>query len=107
MENFNSSNTTARVTKNPEKTRPYDPILDDPISSGSEEEVKEVAEDESGSSEEEVDFPRENASSLMTFLHREITNLQNLEDAHKRKFALLRLYEIFVLSKNKASKAVY
>lgn len=43
----------------------------------------------------------------MTFLHREITNLQNLEDAHKRKFALLSLYEIFVLSKNKASKAVY
>jgi len=107
MENFNSSNTTAKVTKSPEKTRPYDPILDDPISSGSEGEEKEVAEDESGSSEEEVDFPRENASSLMTFLHREITNLQNLEDAHKRKFALLRLYEIFVLSKNKASKAVY
>jgi hypothetical protein len=81
MENFNSSNTTAKVTKSPKKTRSYDPILDDPIGSSSEEEEKEVVQDESGSSEDEADFPRENASALMTFLHREITNLQNLEDA--------------------------
>lgn len=43
----------------------------------------------------------------MTFLHREITNIQNLEDPQKRKFALLRLYEIFVLAKDKATKKVY
>lgn len=43
----------------------------------------------------------------MTFLHREITNIQNQEEPQKRKFALLRLYEIFVLSKDKASKKVY
>ena len=93
MENFNSSNTTAKVSKSSEKSRPYDPILDDPIGSSSEElEEKEVFDDESGSSDEEANFPRENASALMTFLHREITNLQNLEDAQKRKFALLRLY---------------
>jgi len=97
MENINLSNTNSKVTQSPEKPRAYDPILDGPISSGSDEEEKEVAENESGSSEEDVDFPRENASLLMTFLHREVTNLQNLEDAHKRKFALLRLYEIFVL----------
>ncbi len=43
----------------------------------------------------------------MTFLHREITNLQNMEDPQKRKFALLRMYEIFVLAEVKASKKVY
>jgi hypothetical protein len=43
----------------------------------------------------------------MTFLHREITNLQNQEEPQKRKFALLRLYEIFVLAKDKATKKVY
>jgi len=30
-----------------------------------------------------------------------------MEDAQKRKFALLRMYEIFVLAKTKASKKVY
>ena len=40
MENFNSSNTTAKVSKSSEKSRPYDPILDDPIGSSSEEEEK-------------------------------------------------------------------
>jgi len=30
-----------------------------------------------------------------------------MEDSQKRKFALLRLYEIFVLAKTKASKKVY
>ena len=43
----------------------------------------------------------------MTFLHREMTNLQNMEDAQKRKYALLRFYEIFVLAKSRATKKVY
>lgn len=43
----------------------------------------------------------------MTFIHREITNIQNMEDPQKRKFALMRLYEIFVLANNKATKKVY
>lgn len=43
----------------------------------------------------------------MNFIHRELTNLSNMEDAQKRKFALLRMYEIFVLAKTKASKKVY
>lgn len=43
----------------------------------------------------------------MTFLHREITNIQNMEDPQKRKFGLLRLYEIFVLAQDKATKRVY
>ena len=43
----------------------------------------------------------------MIFLHRELTNLQNMEDSQKRKFALMKLYEIFVLANKKASKRVY
>lgn len=43
----------------------------------------------------------------MNFIHRELTNVSNMEDAQKRKFALLRMYEIFVLAKTKASKKVY
>jgi hypothetical protein len=39
----------------------------------------------------------------MNFLHRDITNLSNLEDVMKRKFAVMKLYQIFVLSKNKAT----
>jgi hypothetical protein len=57
----------------------YDPILDDPISDGSaESEAEESEESEEGL---KIDFPRENAAELLTFLHREITNLQNMEDA--------------------------
>ena len=43
----------------------------------------------------------------MQFLHREVTNLSNLEDAMKRKFALIKLYQIFVLAKNKPTTRVY
>ena len=55
----------------------------------------------------DIKFPRESAAELMTFLHREMTNMQNMEDPQKRKFALIRMYEIFVLAKDKASKKVY
>ena len=40
-------------------------------------------------------------------MHREITNLSNLEDNTKRKFALVKLYQIFVLAKNKPTNRVY
>ena len=43
----------------------------------------------------------------MQFLHREVTNLSNLEDSQKRKFALVKLYQVFVLSKNKPTNRVY
>ena len=43
----------------------------------------------------------------MQFLHREITNLSNLEDAVKRKFALIKLYQVFVLTKNKPTTRIY
>jgi len=54
-----------------------------------------------------MEFPREDAQELLQFLHREVTNLSNLEDNMKRKFALIKLYQIFVLAKNKASNRVY
>ena len=43
----------------------------------------------------------------MNFLHRDLQNIQNLEDAQKRKFALMRLYQIFVLAKEKAPAKIY
>ena len=43
----------------------------------------------------------------MTFLHRDIQNLSNLEDAQKRKFGLMRLYQVFILAKDKAPPKVY
>jgi hypothetical protein len=33
--------------------------------------------------------------------------MRNKEDGQKRKFALIRLYQIFVLAKNKAPPKVY
>jgi hypothetical protein len=109
-QNINTNNTpqdlTAKLNAISAKKSNYDPILDDAIVNKSSSEDTSNSE---ASSEEEVqiEFPRQNAAELMTFLHREITNIQNLEDAQKRKFALLRLYEIFVLAKDKASKKVY
>ena len=63
----------------------------------------------SESSEEALDinFPRDNAADLLQFIHRDITNLSNMEDDKKRKFALIRLYQIFVLSKTKAPNRLY
>lgn len=93
------------------ESRAYDPILDDPLSDSEEEECPKESKDDDGSSSEEggtdVEFPREDADELMAMLHREFTNIQNMEDANIRKFALMRLYEIFVLAKRKATKQVY
>ncbi len=87
-----------------------DPILNS--SSDSENVDGKDSDDASGteeSSEEELDFdfPREDAQELLQFLHREINNLSNLEDSTKRKFALVKLYQIFVLSKSKPTIRVY
>ena len=106
VENINTSNLEKKA---PTLKRPYDPILDDPISDSEEKKKQEDSEESASSSEEEVEieFPRQNPTDLLNFIHRELTNLSNMEDAQKRKFALLRLYEIFVLAKTKASKKVY
>ena len=90
-----------------------DPILN---SSSSDEEDNAAAphevSDGSGSddsSEDDIDFdfPREDGLELLQFLHREVTNLSNLEDNTKRKFALIKLYQVFVLAKNKPLNRVY
>jgi hypothetical protein len=120
MENVNTINTssalpkdaTAKLIEAAGKRKDYDPILDDPISDEEKKSDKSnsgESDDEEESSEEEVQiqFPKENAAELMTFLHREMTNLQNMEDSQKRKYALLRFYEIFVLAKTRATKKVY
>ena len=52
-------------------------------------------------------FPRDNAADLMQFIHRDLNNLQNMEDGQKRKFALIRLYQIFVQAKRKAPNKIY
>ena len=87
------------------RERKYDPILDDPFSSN--ESGSEESGDQSSDEALEIEFPRNNAQELMTFLHREITNLSNMDDPQKRKFALLKLYQIFVLAKDKAPSKVY
>ena len=81
-ENTNSMNTTAgeasqQDAKGP-KERKYDPIIDDPLSSESGD--GEGSGDESSDEGLEIEFPRDNAEELMTFLHREVTNLANMED---------------------------
>ena len=87
-----------------------DPIFD---SSGESEGNEQGSDGGSGSGEEssedelEFDFPREDGQELLQFLHREITNLSNVEDNQKRKFALIKLYQVFVLAKNKPTNRVY
>jgi hypothetical protein len=44
---------------------------------------------------------------LLAFIGRDLKNIQNMEDGQKRKFSLIRLYQIFVLSKNCPPNKVY
>jgi hypothetical protein len=77
----------------------------------SDEESEGEGGSNSSSAEEEegvdIEFPRESAADLLQFLHREMNNLNNLEDGQKRKFALIRMYQIFVQAKKKASNKIY
>jgi hypothetical protein len=84
------------------KSTKADADSDDESSSGSD---GTSSEDE----EEAVDikFPRNNATDLHQFISRDLTNLGNKEDGQKRKFALIRLYQIFVLAKDKAPNKLY
>jgi len=88
-ENINSNNNkpvkaAAKDNKGLKERKPdYDPILDDPVSGESNDEdsgsSSGAESDEQGGLE--IDFPRENAVELLTFLHRDITNLQNMDDS--------------------------
>ena len=64
---------------------------------------------ESSSEEEglDIDFPKDNMQDILQFIQRDIVNMQNKEDAQKRKFALIKLYKVFVLAKNKAPNRIY
>ena len=55
----------------------------------------------------DIEFPRESAADLMQFLHRELNNLQNMEDAQKRKFALIKMYQVLVQARRKAPNKIY
>ena len=67
--------------------------------------------DDSEASDEEqasdIKFPKDNAQELLQFINRDLNNLNNKEDKQKRKFALLKLYEIFVIARNKAPNKIY
>ena len=81
VENIDTTNIQKK--DNTGKSRPYDPILDDPISSGDEKKKQSSDSEGSGSSSEEeveIEFPRENGTDLLNFIHRELTNIQNMED---------------------------
>ena len=77
----------------------------------SEESEDTDGESSSGSSDDEpevtIKFPKDDAHALHTFISRDLTNIQNRDEPQKRKFALLRLYQIFVLAKQKALPKVY
>ena len=106
-ENRNQMNTGATSASDGDsrgpRERKYDPILDDPIDSDDSGSGGGGSEGESSDEALDIDFPRDNSQELMTFLHREVTNLANMEDPQKRKFALVKLYQVFVLAKNKAT----
>ena len=84
-ENRNNTNTVATSASDGDsrgpRERKYDPILDDPIDSDDSGSGGEGSEGESSEEALEIEFPRDNSQELMTFLHREVTNLANLEDA--------------------------
>lgn len=75
--------------------------------SSSEETSSEGDSDDESEGEDDIEFPRDSAPDLLTFLQRDLVNLNNKEDGQKRKFALLRLYQVFVLAKNKAPARIY
>ena len=106
-ENTNQMNTGATTASEGDsrgpRERKYDPILDDPIDSDESGSGEDGSEGESSDEALEIDFPRDNSQELMTSLHREVTNLSNMDDPQKRKFALVKLYQVFVLAKNKAT----
>jgi len=78
------------------KMRNYqDPLLeefDKEAEKVKEEESSEEDDEEESSEEEDIKFPRDNVQDLLQFIHRDLTNIQNMEDGQKRKFSLIRLY---------------
>ena len=71
---------------------------------GSDDSSEDESSEETGS---DIKFPRYNAQDLLQHIMRDLNNISNKEDCQKRKFSLLKLYEIFVLANNKAPRGVY
>lgn len=88
-----------------DKETAKDSKLDEDEESSAEEESGDSDDESSG--DDEIEFPRDNADDLLQFIQRDLVNLDNKEDDQKRKFALMRLYQIFALAKNKAPARVY
>jgi len=61
------------------------------------------SEEDEGS---DIQFPKESAEALLQFLHRELNTIGG-DDPQKRKFALIKFYEVFVLARQKAPKKIY
>jgi len=88
---------------------------EDPLLKAFDEADKEDGSSSEGSSsgeeseveESDIKFPRESAEDLLQFINRDLNNIGNKDDGQKRKFSLLKLYEIFVLAKNKAPNRMY
>ena len=84
-------------------------LVKDESSSGQEEEGAAGCETswyDDGDDENEIAFPREDAADILQFIHREVNTLQNMEDGQKRKYSLIRLYQIFVQAKKKAPNKI-
>ena len=118
-ENVNTDNLASQTTETSVKQSAGQTYLkmkadEKAIFDTSSEEEGAKSDGESGSEESSGDdldftFPRDDAAELMQFLHRDVSNLSNLEDNTKRKFALIKLYQVFVLAKDSAKpeKRVY
>lgn len=97
------------------KMRNYkDPLLEAFDAEQKKAQEKDSDDESSGSEEEtseeelsDIKFPRDDAAELIQFITRDLNNLQNKDDKQKRKFSLLRLYEIFVIARNKAPNKIY
>lgn len=106
--NESQSKSTSQTLQKGKEAHPKK-LEKDIVEDGSDSDVVNKNESEESSEEEgcEIEFPRESAADLMTYLHREINNLSNMEDPQKRKFALIKLYQIFVQAKKKAPNRIY
>ena len=102
-----------QAAENGSTTKSSKKSTSDIVDSDDDDEGSDSGETSSGDSDDEsegeddIEFPRDNAPDILSFVQRDLVNLNNKEDGQKRKFALLHLYQIFVLAKNKAPARIY
>jgi hypothetical protein len=71
------------------------------------DQISSASETDSEEETSEIKFPKDNAADLLQFIQRDLNNLGDSENNQTRKFALIKLYEIFVLAKEKAPCTIY